>query len=248
MEQKEMPKVVYKYRVWNNDFHKRILKDNEVYFSSPHDFEDDLDCNPPVSYPEKQELFAFFLEYSMEHNYNKSVVWHVWNASMMFKNSPMNLPYELYRIERENKDEFNKRFGVLSLTTESDNDAMWDKYADGHRGFCIGFDTNRLYLSRKGGCGPVRYYESLPPIIFAKDNLDEKIIKIIYNKEKKWEFEHEYRFHTMWAETEIINRNCKLQRGTIVEVILGKKMPSSYRQEIKEIVKRNHPNAKIIEE
>ena len=52
----------------------------------------------------------------------------------------------------------------------------------------------------------------------------------------------------MWAETEIINRNCKLQRGTIVEVIWGKKMPSSYRQEIKEIVKRNHPNAKIIEE
>ena len=231
MEQKEMPKVVYKYRVWDNDFHKRILINNEVYFSAPNDFEDKLDCNPPVSYPEGQELFTFFLRYSMEHNNNKNAVWHIWNASVMYRNSPM-----------------NKRFGVLSLTMEPDNDAMWNKYSDSHRGFCVGFDTYRLFAAIKGGCGDVRYFETLPPVIFAKDSLDDKIIKIIYNKEKKWEFEHEYRFHTMWKENDKIERNVRLPLNTIVEIILGRNMPKGFQQEIKDIVKQKHPKARIIEE
>lgn len=248
MEQKEMPKVVYKYRVWDNDFHKRILINNEVYFSAPNDFEDKLDCNPPVSYPEGQELFTFFLRNSMEHNNNKNVVWHIWNASVMYRNSPMNKPYELYRIEKENKNDFNKRFGVLSLAKETDNDAMWNKYSDSHRGFCVGFDTYKLFAAIKGGCGDVRYFETLPPIIFAKDSIDDKIIKTIYNKEKKWEFEHEYRFHTRWKNNEIIDRNVRLPLNTIVEIILGRYMPKSFRQEVKDIAKQKHPKARIIEE
>lgn len=248
MEHKEIPKVVYKYRKWDNDFHKRILMKNEVYYSSPRDFEDELDCYPPVIYPEGQELFMYLLKYSMNNYLNRSIVWHIWNATEMYKRSPLSLPYELQTIETGNKDAFNKRFGVLSLTTDCNNDAMWDKYADNHKGFCVGFDTNRLFASRKGGCGAVNYYETLPAIIYAKDSLDVKIIKTIYNKEKKWEFEHEFRFHTMWQENEKIERNCRLQWNTIVEIILGKNMPTAYREEIKEIVGINHPNAQIIEE
>jgi hypothetical protein len=67
----------------------------------------------------------------------------------------------------EKNDEFNKRFGVLSLTTQCNNDSMWQKYADMHKGFCVGFDTNRLFASIKGGCGAVRYFETLPAIVFA---------------------------------------------------------------------------------
>ena len=54
--------------------------------------------------------------------------------------------------------------------------------------------------------------------------------------------------HTMWQENEKIERNCRLQWNTIVEIILGKNMPTAYREEIKEIVGINHPNAQIIEE
>ena len=248
MEIKEMPKVVYKYRKWDNDFHKRILINNEVFFSAPNGFEDELDCNPPVIYPNGQELFAFFLQYSMEQNKNRSIVWHIWNASALYNDSPLNRSYELSRIEKENRDDFNKRFGVLSLTTESDNDAMWNKYSDSHKGFCVGFDTHKLLAAIKGGCGDVLYYETLPPIIFAKDSLDDKIIKIIYNKEKKWEFEHEFRFHTMWKKNETVERNFRLPWNTIVEVILGKNMPVSYRQEINELIKKQHSEARIIEE
>lgn len=249
MEQEEkMPNVLYKYRMWDNAFHKRILYHNEVFFSAPCDFEDELDCNPPVIYPKGQELFMYILNYSMAHNANKNLVWHIWYASNMYKNSPMSLPYELKKVEKENYDNFNKRFGVLSLTSQYDNDTMWSKYADKHKGFCVGFDTKRLFVSRKGGCGPVFYHEKLPAIVYAKDSLNDKIIKTIYNKEKKWEFEHEYRFHTMWDENENIDRNVRLQWNTIVEVILGKNMQKEYREEIKAVIKLKHPKAKLLEE
>ena len=248
MEQEEMPKVVYKYRRWDNAFHKRILNNNEVYFSSPCEFEDKLDCNPPVKYPHGQELFMYILQYSMTHNHNKNYVWHIWYASNVYKSSPMSLPFELKKVEKENEDEFNKRFGVLSLATQCTIDAMWNKYSDMHKGFCVGFDTNKLFSSINGGCGPVMYVESLPIIDYAKDSLDEKIIKTVFYKEKKWEFEHEYRFHTMWQDVERIERNCKLLRNTIVEVILGRNMSLNFRKEIIDLVKQKYPQVRIIED
>lgn len=247
MGQEKMPKVVYKYRVWDDVFHKRILENNEVYYSAPSDFEDKFDCNPPIKYPHGYELFMYFLRYSKAQNLNNNIFWHLRNACYLYRSSPMIIPDEFEKIEKKNKDEFNKRFGVLSLTTQCNNAAMWYKYSDNHKGFCVGFDTNRLFLSIKGGCGPVFYHETLPAIDFAKDSINDRIIKTIYNKEKKWIFEHEYRFHTMWDENEDIDRNIRLQRNTIVEVILGKNMSKEYREEIKTVVKLKHPKAQIIE-
>ena len=56
---KVFPPIVYKYRKWDNGFHHRIIKNNEVYFSAPKDFEDTLDCNPTVIYPKGHDLFIY---------------------------------------------------------------------------------------------------------------------------------------------------------------------------------------------
>ena len=245
---KGMPKVLYKYRVWDDNFHKKILENNEVYYSAPNDFEDELDCNPPIEYPHGCELYKYFLQYSKIQHSNKNLLWHLRNAWLLYSSSPLPIPNELKIIEESNKDEFNKRFGVLSLTTRCNNAAMWFKYSDNHKGFCVGFDTQKLFSTTKCGCGDVHYHETLPPIMMLKDTTDIKIIKTIYNKEKKWEFEQEYRFHTMWENNEIIERNVRLPLNTIVEVILGKNMPEIFRHEIKEVVRNKHPQAKVLEE
>lgn len=39
-----LPEVVYKYRDWNNNFHKKIITNREVFFAAPTSFEDPLDC------------------------------------------------------------------------------------------------------------------------------------------------------------------------------------------------------------
>lgn len=55
-----IPKVLYKYRTWSNEYHKTILTENKVYLSSPRDFEDNLDCNVPEVFPSREELLAIF--------------------------------------------------------------------------------------------------------------------------------------------------------------------------------------------
>lgn len=54
------PKKLYKYREWDNLYHREILENNMIYLASPSSFEDPLDCNPPIRYPKGQELFSFF--------------------------------------------------------------------------------------------------------------------------------------------------------------------------------------------
>lgn len=41
------PVILYKYRDWDNVYHKNILQDNSIYFASPKSFEDIYDCNVP---------------------------------------------------------------------------------------------------------------------------------------------------------------------------------------------------------
>src|SRR5689334_9926228 len=42
-----MPKRLYKYRVWQNPFHKSVLTNNELFLSSPSGFNDPYDCGLP---------------------------------------------------------------------------------------------------------------------------------------------------------------------------------------------------------
>lgn len=246
MNKEEMfPPIVYKYRKWNNPFHRRVIENNEVYFSAPKDFDDPLDCNPPVIYPYGHELFIYILNFSYRYNRHFNYVEHVVFASEMYKRSPMAFPEELKEMTKKLDDEFNKRFGVLSLTVDNSNEFLWKNYSNNHEGFCVGFDTRKLFDCVRGGCGFVQYKKELPSIDFAKDSLDEKIIKTVYYKEKKWENENEYRFHKLWPIGESVNRHYKLPRETLVEVVIGANMPSGYKEELINIVKQKHPYARI---
>lgn len=116
---------------------------------------------------------------------------------------------------------------------------MWNKYANGHKGFCVGYDTNRLF-KQVGGGGPVQYTDELPTIDFTKDNFETKHVKNIFFKEKKWAFEEEYRLHTMWPQTATTeSRNILLPEDCLVEIILGKFMTKKNKDEIKKIVKKS---------
>jgi hypothetical protein len=51
-----IPQVVYKYRDWNNPFHKNILLHNEIYLASPKDFNDPFDCRIPMNFQNMSEV------------------------------------------------------------------------------------------------------------------------------------------------------------------------------------------------
>lgn len=102
------------------------------------------------------------------------------------------------------------RVGVLCLTPDNANTAMWGIYATGHKGqgnmgFAVGFDTTNAFFNRKltpedalRHLRPVSYPVN-PPERYLTDYLEDSIpeqsalLDILYIKGKEWEAEHEWR-------------------------------------------------------
>lgn len=83
--------------------------------------------------------------------------------------SPLGNPIQLSQLIERFNNEFNNKFGVLSLTANYDNNAMWEKYADNHKGICFGFNAKSLFECVGGG-GEVQYIDKLPTINFVDDD------------------------------------------------------------------------------
>ena len=240
------PKVIYKYRDWDNHNHQKILQENKIYLSSPRDFEDNLDCNVPERFPIKEELYDFFLEKSKEENPAVSRQEHRAFARYWSKHSPLANPALLKKQIEYYNNEFNDRFGVCSLTADSENPDMWKKYANDSKGICIGFDSSKLF-GVIGGGGEVIYEDQLPTIDFINDDFKTKHGKNIFFKESKWSFEKEYRLHKFWEKPPALDeRNILMPADCIVEIILGKNISDENKKEITELINKKYPKAPII--
>lgn len=236
------PQILYKYRVWSNPYHKKILEESSVYLSPPQGFEDKMDCNPPQIYPRGIKMFRHLMRFKQDVSFFERVQF----AIKWYNVSPINFPEQLHKLKQQLDNDFNDHFGVLSLTADYRNDYLWDNYADHHKGFCVGFDWNRITHFIRGG-GEVLYVNKLPTIDFENDDDYTKIGKTILYKEKKWEKEDEYRLFKVWFDGQKVIRNIKLPPDAIVRVVLGKRMCLEEKKEIRALALKRYPNAKIIE-
>jgi hypothetical protein len=246
----EFPKIVYKYRDWNNDWNKKFITEREVYMASPSQFEDKLDCKIPVSYEmmtEKQaELFYDRLSRLAQPNLSRQQrqkeIRDRINAKE-YKNEPKNQQYQKFYF-----DQYFQRIGILSLTAEPCLDEMWKKYANDHKGFCVGYNS-RILFEHLGGGAKVEYFDEMP--ILLPDpimNREEIRYKQVYFKERKWEFEQEYRTQKFWFDGATINdRNIKIPKEAFNTVILGKDMTKEDKLDITNAIKENIGEIKIIE-
>lgn len=243
----KMPEVLYKYRNWDNPLHKTILENCELYLASPLDFEDPLDCRVPRLYPNKKDLFQFFLLQSKQENPNFTRSQHRDFAKKWSKQSPLAVKEKLQSKVESLRTKVNRSYGVLSMTVDPDNLIMWEKYANSDCGFCVGFNSRILRRYVAGG-GEIAYVDKLPLIPFNA-SVEEEFCVNIMHKERKWSFEKEYRFTKNWylSEVSVSDRTVMLPPESVVEIILGKNMVSRHREEIKRIAKEKYPTARLIE-
>ena len=109
---------------------------------------------------------------------------------------------------------------------------MWSHYADSHKGFCIGFDTEKIVKQAFGQFMKVKYSDEIPYISIFDD--DKGLMnKLIYIKSKAWDYEDEYRI------TKILKPDSKVYFSpeTISLIYLGIKMPLDSKMEIINLVK-----------
>jgi hypothetical protein len=138
---------------------------------------------------------------------------------------------------------------VFSLSETYDNILLWSHYADGHQGYCVGFDAAQLKKAvakklhfaserERSELLQVRYQQDYP-VLNAFDARVEPIELLntsLTVKSKVWQYEQEWRLIIIYAT----NKTVTLPQGVIVKVILGAWMPDEARQALKgELAKKD---------
>lgn len=193
------PKILYKYRSWDNKYHKKILTENQLYLASPKDFNDPFDCRITSNYRifNTNEKRTKYVD-SLIHKHKKEILKRKdkiedvrLNMLDRFVSNPA--------LFQEEQDELahqltENHYGVLSLSARWDSLLMWSHYGDFHKGFCIGFNELKLRKSGFfGSGGMVTYNNQFPSIDPMKTRDMSQVLRKILTKSKDWEYESEYR-------------------------------------------------------
>lgn len=236
---KDLPEIIYKYRNWTSDFHKKVLTKNQLFLAAPSDFNDPFDCRITKNHhllntPEKIELYI-----------NKGI-----NENLAFLIADRrNIEFEKRQLRDRLKDldQYQKEFeeinnantdrylGVLSLSSRWDSILMWSHYGDFHRGYCIGFDEEKLRNTGFFGKGGyVTYSDEVPSIDPFNDDVKQTSFYQTHYKAKDWEYEEEYRLTKLYFDkpAEESNRLITLPDECLREVIIGMKTTDAHKLEI----------------
>lgn len=241
------PTIVYKYRNWVDDTHKAVLLKNQLWLSSPKDFNDPFDCKIPINYKAlTQEEIPVYAQQTVQR-LERQILARGLDPKDEYNNRVHRLQndIETYQKQKEqiNTESLDRDFGVLSLSERWNSLLMWSHYADNHRGYCIGFHEEKLRESNIFGVGgQVRYPESKDyPLIHPFEEYEmDSWVTMSHTKSIEWEYEKEYRLTRIIRPGE--GRLRTVEDGFIAEVVLGLMMTQEHKQEIIGICKsRNIP-------
>jgi hypothetical protein len=226
----ESSNILYKYRDWTNENHKKILTNQELYIASPKEFDDTSDCR--ITY----DFDLLDTEDKIRQYVNK------FNGieAMMFEDIKNNRAQvqkdwneNIYKLQDMN-------YGVVSLCEIWDSIPMWEEYAVKHTGFCVGFHEESIKHHKVfGRGGKVDYKTSLPKLNPLEDHTPETGYMATHTKTLKWKHEKEYRFFKLFhlKPPELKDRIIKLKETTFAEVNIGVNFPKDELNNISKAVK-----------
>jgi len=123
------PPILYKYRDWDNEFHKRIITNQEIYFSSADQLNDPYDCALPLRMNREQltreniVLKCSQLISSEHPEWDDSKVQMEANkeadAGRMFDEA------HLKSVEKDGQKKLNEFLGIFCVSSLYDNFLMW---------------------------------------------------------------------------------------------------------------------------
>lgn len=243
-EAEPYPSIVYKYRSWSNIYHQNLLRLNELYLSSPRDFNDPFDCRIPENFYQLDtpEKITEYIDEFMERNTAPMLQAGLDPAKQVeFLNEKLNnslAEFQAYN-EKETFERQDNNYGVLSLSGRWDSILMWSHYADLHKGYCVGLHEEKIRNSGFFGRGGNVIYASEDdfPIIDPRDqNLMRKALIQTHYKSKEWTYEDEYRLTSLLLPTPTTeDRKRHIPDDFFTEIIIGVQMPEDHKTEIIEI-------------
>lgn len=228
----------YKYMPINEFTFKNLLN-NQIWFSSPLNFNDPFDFLIPHSInftdEEFKKIVPLLPNYS-ENQYEQMLIHYKQN------------PEELEKWSKIGIKRFTSKVRVACFCEEKTNIIMWSHYANFHKGICVKFDSSydkqffhkEDWNYKKLPIKKVNYPKKLKKINYFKDNNDF-FINCAYTKYHKWNYEKEYRIISV-VDAIQYNKEC------LVEVNFGCKSKKQDRDEIIKFFKKcNYTNVKFLQ-
>jgi hypothetical protein len=242
--------IVYKYVVAERI---DVLENGCIRFTQP------AALNDPF------ESFPSFVEYreSLVAALQNDPLYHAM-AIKLFADAGFIADYVINLSISEVPAEISKNFALLSLSAVKNHLLMWSHYADSHRGFVIGFDSESSFFRPGDGKGvdglkaveysderwviPARGLEGM-----GRDALMAANTKWFFRKSPVWSYEQEFRIlaHPSRADRTIKGLDghdvhlFKFPADSIKEVIIGYRASEEISGRIMGIVREKYPNASV---
>lgn len=239
------PKVLYKYRDWRDDCHKKILSHNEIFFASPKSLNDPFDCKIPIRFDKANEQTVFEMALrTIKYDYptlgdeeQRRLAKEVTGKGKW--KAPINIEAQ----KEFQRKKITRDFGVCSFSKRRDINLVWTHYGAHHYGFCIGLNIaslineieNRIFLSTNLIIDPypVNYVDKFPYIDAFEGSNADHLITVLTTKAIPWKYENEFRLILINGT----NQAVRLSDHVIKEVIFGIRMKDYYKDEIIQILK-----------
>ncbi len=217
------------------------FKNNQLFLSSPLEFNDPYDCELNIDISEQLLVIAKSMVENEVRKYsvNREAKRHYEKERKKLEKD-MEIDLVKLKIELENDwEKLKKEIAVCCLSEYRNSMLMWSHYANSYKGFCIGYDFSEMIELYKENILPVVYTDELTSIQKYL-HIKNKYIAGIYatvSKSTVWKYENEWR---------IIGTLCKTQQSKLIgtpkpkELYLGSKIDKDARTNLIEIAKTNN--------
>lgn len=229
MNRDDAPRVLYKYRNWNQ-FARQLLE-GSVYFSTKEELNDPFEFRWRMKAPESEQEAAEIAKTLIRLKDPTLIVdspeFRRWQREVV--QSLKSHPDPHYRMYDQVQQ------GVFCASQQRDDIRLWSHYANGHRGICVGVDTKSFgnYFNA------VKYTNEVPVLTVAQmPQMQGGVVDATATKSTDWKYEKEWRTFDRPGVK-------KLRENGIQEVILGAAMPELEQQEVIAYVQEHVKQARL---
>jgi hypothetical protein len=235
LKESDHPKIVYKYRDWRNKYHRRILTQQEIFLSSPSEFNDPFDCRIPESFSmlnTDEKLDKYFKEFVIRNidylNANRINIPKY--IAFLKKDLKENTAFYQKNLNQRYLKDGDLYFGIFCTTKVWNNILMWAHYSSNHSGFCVGLNREILYdyhLTNATAASVI--YRKTFPLIDPFDDFIQKMFQKSHSKANNWRYEKEYRFYlnTYPNKLTIKKRKIKIKKECFNCIMIGLTFPEN---------------------
>jgi len=189
-----------------------VIRDCTIRFTQYGDFNDPFELNPNINKIAEEDEIKKLVDRDfvklIEEEYSKNPIMSAFISKESFiqlaegkresvKKSVLGMERQIVgMLPMMLQKAANSLLGALSLSEVFNLELMWSHYANEHRGYVIGFDSEHHFFDQRiTGDDELRHlrkieYRERPPVI---NLMNTSGAELFFVKSKKWEYEFEWR-------------------------------------------------------